>query len=128
MAGMTHPFMGKVYVGTPVPVGTLVDRYRGTLLEGEIVETEFKGIRDMMIFTDRRIIVFNSQGITGKKVEVSSFAWRSVSAFSVENAGTLDIEAEVKVCGSGWGVCEVQLGRGADVRGIQQYLADKILR
>lgn len=127
MAVTSHPFMGKVYVGTPQPKGSLAETYQATLLNGEVVEAEFKGMRDVMVFTDKRIIVFNAQGFSGKKIEVSSFAWRAVSAFSVENAGTLDIEAELKVCGSGWGVCEVQLGRGADVADIQRYLARKVL-
>jgi hypothetical protein len=49
-----------------------------------------------------------------------------MSAFSIENAGSVDIDAEIKFCGSGWGVCEVQLGRGADTADIQRYLARKI--
>ncbi|MBD8552371.1 PH domain-containing protein [Sphingomonas sp. CFBP 8764] len=126
MSSITHPFMGKVFVGNPTVIGTLLDKYERVMMAGEVVEMEFKGVRDGMLFTSRRIVVINSQGIMGRKVEVTSFPWKSIAAYSVENAGTIDFDAEMKICGSGWGVCEVQLGRGADVQAVCQYINRKI--
>ena len=110
----------------PTTVGTLRGKYENVLMDGEIVDMEFKGLRDGMLFTDRRLVVLNSQGITGKKVEVSSFPWKSVTAYSVENSGTVDLDAELKICGSGWGVCEVQMTKGTNVREICQYINSKV--
>ncbi len=128
MAATSHPFMGKIFVGRKVAVGKLKDRYARLLLDDEIVEAEFEGVRDSMIWTNYRMMVSNAQGITGKKVEYSSFAWRAITAFSLENAGTADIDAELKICGSGWGVCEVQLARGAPLEDMAQYLGRRVLR
>lgn len=128
MAAIANAFMGKVYVGHPVEIGSLLERYDGFLADGEAVEMEFKGLRDGMLFTNLRMIVINAQGIMGKKVELSSFPWRAISAFSVENSGTIDLDAELKVCGSGWGVCEVQLTKGTDVRAVAAFVNSKVLR
>lgn len=127
MSAVSHPFMGKVFVGNPTKIGTLREKYERVLMGGEVVEMEFKAVRDGMLFTSKRIVVINSQGITGRKVEVSSFPWRSIAAYSVENAGTVDFDAELKICGSGWGVCEVQIGRAADIQAVCQFINDKIL-
>lgn len=121
-----NQFMGKVFVGNPVNVGPLRDRLSNMLMEGEDVEMEFKGIRDGMLFTTIRVLVVNSQGITGKKLEVSSFPWRNITAFSLENSGTFDLEAELKFCGSGWGVCEVVLTKGTNVSNVCQFINDKL--
>jgi galactokinase len=126
MAEAANAFMGKVFVGNPTNLGTARDLYEGLLMEGERVEMEFKGLRDGAIFTDRRLLVYNKQGLMGKKHEFSSFPWRSITAFAVENSGTFDLEAEFKICGSGWGVCEVVFTKGTDVREVLRYMNGKI--
>jgi len=126
MSNVSHPFMSKIFVGNPTAIGTLQAKYQNVLMDGEHIEMEFKGLRDGMLFTDRRIVVLNSQGITGKKVEVSSFPWKSITAYSIENSGTMDLDAELKICGSGWGVCEVQMTKGTDVRAVAQFINSKI--
>ncbi|MXO64871.1 PH domain-containing protein [Altererythrobacter endophyticus] len=118
--------MGKVFVGHPVKIGTASELYSPLLMEGEEVENEFKGVRDGAIFTSKRLIVYNRQGITGKKIEFSNFPWRSITAFSVENSGTFDLDAEVKICGSGWGVCEVVFTKGTDVRAVLRFMNGKV--
>ena len=128
MAGISHPFMGKVYVGRLVKVGSLKERYDWLLLEDEIVEAEFQGIRDSMIWTNYRMLVSNAQGLSGKKVEFASFAWRAITAFSLENSGSIDLDAELKICGHGWGVCEVQLARGTPLDEMARYLGKRVLR
>jgi Bacterial PH domain len=96
-----NQFMSKVFVGAPVDIGTFFEPYRGLLLDEEVVEIEFKGMRDGMVFTNLRVIVVNNQGFTGKKTQASSFAWKAMTAFSIENSSTFDFEAEIKFCGSG---------------------------
>lgn len=122
----SNPFMGKIFVGNPVEIGKSADKYQAVLMPGENVEMEFKGLRDGMLFTDRRMVVLNYQGITGKKVEVTSFPWKSVTAFSIENSGTIDLEAELKICGSGWGACEVMMTKGVKVAEVAAFINAKL--
>lgn len=67
------------------------------LIEGEQVEKAYKLIRDLIVFSDRRLILIDKQGMTGKKVEYQSIPYKSISHFSVETAGHFDFDAELKI-------------------------------
>lgn len=123
----TTTLFDKMYVGGAVRIGTSAERYRDFLMESEEVRMEFKGVRDALLFTDVRMIVLDPQGIRGKKVAVVSVPWKSITAFSVENSGKLDLDAELKVSGSGFGVCELMFAKGTDVRAVNAFLAGRIL-
>src|SRR5262245_20852424 len=71
------------------------------LADGEEVERAFKLVRDLLIFTNRRFILVDRQGLTGKKSTYHSIPYRAISNFSVETAGHLDLEAELKIWISG---------------------------
>lgn len=93
------------------------------LLEGEEVKFATKGLRDGAVFTDRRVIAVNKQGITGKKIEITSLWLKSITGFAIENSGTFDLDSEVKLWGSGWGRAEFQFTKGFDVTKLGAYLA-----
>ncbi|WP_080792714.1 PH domain-containing protein [Corynebacterium pacaense] len=85
------------------------------LVPGETPVTAYKTFRDSAIFTDRRLIVRDSQGIRGKKVEMYSLPYSSINMWSSENAGTLDFTSELEL----WtraGHIKIKLGRGVDIR------------
>jgi hypothetical protein len=73
----------------------LVKQYGRLLTENEEIELGFKLIRDTFIFTNKRLILVNVQGITGSKTEYKSVSYKSISRFSIETAGTFDLEAEI---------------------------------
>ncbi len=64
------------------------------LLPNEDIVGAFKTIRDQVVFTDRRIIVVNVQGI-GKKVSYTSFPYSKVLYFGIQTAGVIDIDSEM---------------------------------
>lgn len=92
------------------------------LLADETVEFATKGLRDGAAFTDKRIIIVNRQGIMGKKIELASIPLKSITAFSIENSGTFDLDAEVKIWGSGWGAIQMTFTKGFPVLKVGQYL------
>jgi len=99
------------------------------LVPGEIVVRGFKIIRDLFIFTHKRLILIDKQGITGKKAEYHSIPYKSISHFSVETAGTFDMDAEMKIYISGnMTPIEREFKRGTDIQGVQKALAEFILR
>ena len=67
------------------------------LMSGERVEKAYQLIRDMFLFTDKRLIFVNKQGISGKKIEYLSIPYRAITRFSIETGGTLDLDAELKI-------------------------------
>lgn len=75
----------------------LKNKYEPLLIEGENIEMGFKLIRDTFLFTNRRLILVNKQGITGSKTEYKSIPYKSISQFSVETAGTFELDAELKI-------------------------------
>jgi len=96
------------------------------MVQGEQPFAAFKTFRDSAIFTSRRLIVRDAQGVRGKKVEIYSLPYSSVNMWSTENAGTLDWNAEVEL----WtraGHIKIKLGRNVDVRRIDQLIAHCIL-
>lgn len=71
------------------------------LINGEKVTAAFKLIRDLIVFTDKRLLLVDKQGVTGKKIDYHSVPYKSISHFSVETAGHLDLDAELKIWISG---------------------------
>ena len=67
------------------------------LADDETVEKAFQLVRDLIIFTNRRMILVDRQGMTGRKTEYHSVPYRGITHFSVESAGTFDLEAELKI-------------------------------
>jgi hypothetical protein len=79
-----------------------VKKELGNLLaENEKIEAAFKLVRDLIVFTDKRLLMVDKQGITGKKVEYHSVPYKGISHFSIETAGTFDLDAELKIWISG---------------------------
>lgn len=67
------------------------------LMPEEKVNLAFKLVRDLLVFTEKRLIIVDKQGMTGKKVEYKSIPYRSISRFSVETSGHFDLDAELKI-------------------------------
>ncbi len=96
--------------------------------DGETIETAFRVFRDKWVFTNRRLIILNVQGLTGKKREYLSLPYRSVAYFSVETAGTLDDDCELKLWMTGRNEPFTQeFSRNTDIKAIQKVLARHIL-
>ncbi len=99
------------------------------LVEGECIVKGFRIIRDMLVFTDKRLILIDKQGITGKKAEYHSIPYKSISHFSVETAGTFDMDAELKIyISSNPNPIEREFKRGTDIIGVQKTLAQYLFK
>ena len=107
-----------------------VERMLETILaDGERVERAFRLVRDLLIFTDRRFIVVDRQGMTGKKTSYDSIPYRAITHFSVETAGHFDLESELKIWISGT-VEPIQrtFTRGQAILDVQKALATYVGR
>ena len=99
----------------------------GMLIPGETVIACFKGVRDGVVFTNKRVIAFNVQGITGKKTDYTSLPYKRVQAFSIETAGMVDLDSELHLWFSSVGKVRFEFARGVDVKKLSTYIADDIL-
>ena len=97
------------------------------LVEGEAAIAAYKTLRDSAIFTNKRLIIRDAQGLTGKKVEIYSLPYSAINMWSTENAGKLlDLNAEVEL----WtraGHIKINLQKNVDVRKFDKLIANALL-
>lgn len=99
------------------------------LVTGEQVELAFSLVRDLIVFTKKRLILVDKQGVTGKKVSYKSIPYRSISRFTVETSGHFDLDAELKIwVSSAMEPAEtLKFKSDQSVIAIQQALAEAVL-
>jgi hypothetical protein len=94
------------------------------LAPGEVVEHAYQLFRDYFVFTNRRLVLVDKQGLTGSKIEYHSVPYKSITHFSVETAGTFDMDAELKIWISGSSVpLQKQFNKQLSIYEVQAVLA-----
>ena len=82
---------------------------------------------DVLPATDRRLVLIDKQGMTGKKVEYNSIPYKSIIRFAVETAGTFDLDAELRIwTNDGTGPIETQFNKSVDIYELQALLAQYV--
>lgn len=94
---------------------------------GERVVSSYKSIRDGVIFTDKRIIAVNVQGITGRKKDFTSLPYKNIVAFSVETAGTLDLDSELEIYFSTLGKVKFEFTGRTNIIELSRLISQAIL-
>ncbi|MDP2562059.1 PH domain-containing protein [Psychrobium sp. 1_MG-2023] len=123
--GLLDGLMGNA---SELDIEELASEFEPILANDEEIELGFKLIRDMFIFTNKRMLIVDKQGLTGKKVLYHSVPFKSISHFALESAGHFDMDAELKLWISGTEKpISYELKRGSDVVAIQKTLANCIL-
>lgn len=94
---------GMLFKLKKVPNDTFASEIQPLLVDGERILGSYKDIRDHVVFTDKRIISVNVQGITGKKRDFTSMPYSKINVFSVETSGHIDLDSELEIYYSGVG-------------------------
>lgn len=100
---------------------------KNILIPNENITFAFVSMRDKLIFTNKRIISVNVQGITGKKVDYTSIPYTKIQAFSIESAGTFDLDSELDITISGLGTIKFELSGNTDIRQLGQSISTYVL-
>ena len=119
---------GSIFKLKKVDTDKFDDEIKNLLIDGEKVIGCYQDIRDHVIFTDKRIISVNVQGITGKKKDFTSLPYAKISAFSVETAGTFDLDSELDLFYSGVGKIRFEFKGSSDIIEIGRIIAQFALR
>ena len=98
------------------------------LIQGEQIVSTYKTVRDGVVFTNKRIIAINVQGITGTKKDFTSLPYSKISAYSVETAGTLDLDSELEMWFSGLGKVKFEFKHNANVTEICRIISTYALQ
>ena len=96
-------------------------------IDGEELIGEYQALRDFVIFTNKRIIAVNVQGITGKKKDFSTLPYSKIQAFSIETAGVLDLDSELELYFSGLGKVKFEFTGESDIVKLGKLISEKIL-
>ena len=105
------------------------EEFARILAPGEKVEHAYQLIRDYFVFTDKRFVLVDKQGITGSKVEYHSIPYRSITHFSIETAGTFDLDAELKIWISSTAApIQKQFNKKLSIYDVQSVLASYVLK
>jgi len=97
------------------------------LVEGEEIVGTYQSIRDGVVFTSKRIIVINVQGITGKKMDFTSLPYKNIQAYSVETAGVLDLDSELDLWFSGLGKIRLEFVANENIAYICKMISENVL-
>lgn len=93
------------------------------LIEDENVYFAFSSMRDKLVFTNKRIISLNVQGVTGKKIDYTSIPYSKLQAFSIETSGTFDLDSELDVTISGLGTVRFEISAQTDIRKLCKFIS-----
>ena len=125
MMGIFDGLMGNA---SEVNVAKVEEELKELLAPSEKVEQAYKLIRDLFVFTNKRLILIDKQGMTGKKTEYHSLPYKSIVHFSIETAGTFDLDAELKIWLSGSTLpIEKKFNKSLNIYKVQSVLAAYVL-
>lgn len=97
------------------------------LVPDEQIIGYYSSLRDYVVFTSKRLIACNVQGITGSKKDFTSLPYSKIQAFSIETTGTLDMDAELTLCYSGLGNVKFDFSAGGEIKTIGQIISSYVL-
>ena len=97
------------------------------LVSGENIISAYSSFRDYVVFTNKRIIAVNVQGMTGKKKDFTSLPYSKVQVFSIETAGMLDMDSELELYFSGLGRVKFEISGSNDISEIGKLISDFVL-
>jgi hypothetical protein len=114
----------------PVNVSEVRDEVNGLLIEGEAVACAFKTVRDQLIFTNKRIISVDVQGITGKRKSFSSMPYSKIQFFSIQTPGFAELipDSELVLTFSNGFVAKFEFKGQTDIGEIGRMISEYVLK
>ena len=103
------------------------EKARALLVEGEQVVYSYKSMRDGVVFTNKRIIAVNVQGLTGSKKDFTSLPYNKIVAYSVETSGTFDIDSELEIYFSAIGKVKFEFTGKSSMLDISKIISSYLL-
>ena len=118
---------GGIFKLKQTGIDSLEGDIKQLLIPGEQIIQGYKGIRDYVVFTTKRIIAVNIQGLTGKKKDYTSLPYSKIQAFSIETAGNFDLDSELDLFFSGLGHVRFEFTGRNDIVMLGQIISERIL-
>lgn len=97
------------------------------IISGEEIIGAYQSVRDGVIFTNKRIIAINIQGVTGKKKDFTNIPYSKITVFSLESSGVFDLDSELEIYVSGLGKIKFQFTGSTNVKDICKLISENLL-
>ena len=97
------------------------------LVQGEAIISTYKAMRDGVVFTNKRILSINVQGLTGTKKDITSLPYSKIQTFSVETSGVFDLDSELEMWFSGLGKVRFEFVSNCDITAICRIISEFVL-
>lgn len=124
--GLLDSMLGNA---SKIDASKIQQEFAKILSPNETVEHAYQLIRDYFVFTDKRFVLVDKQGITGSKTEYHSIPYKSITHFSIETAGTFDMDAELKIWISGTAApIQKTFNKKLSIYEVQAVLASYVLK
>ncbi len=112
---------------SPIKDGKMLPAINEFLIDGEQVLSAFQTIRDQVVFTNKRVIAANVQGLTGRKTDYTSIPYSKIQTFSVETAGVLDLDCEIELYISAVGKVKFEIKGNFDIVKFNKIISSYVL-
>jgi hypothetical protein len=103
------------------------EKVTALLLDGELIIDAYKSMRDGVVFTSKRIIAVNVQGITGSKKDYTSIPYKNIVAYSIETSGTFDLDSELEIYLSSVGKIKFEFTGQTAIVKISKHISKHLL-
>jgi hypothetical protein len=124
--GLLSGFLGHA---TEIPLDEVRKEMEPILVEGEQLVAAFKLVRDLMVFSDKRLILVDKIGVTGNKTDFTSIPYGKIVRFSKESAGMLDRDAELRIWLHGQDEpIKKEFRKDSNINGVYRLLGEGVLR
>lgn len=97
-------------------------------VEGEQIISTYVNIRDGVVFTNKRIIAINIQGLTGKKKDITILPYSKIQLYSIGTSGLIDIDTELELFFTGVGKVVFEFTNNSNIVEICQIISTFALR
>ena len=113
----------------PLPVSAIAGEVNGLLVRDEAIVAAFKTIRDQLIFTNKRIIAIDIQGITGKRKSYTSLPYSKIQYFTIQTVGFLELipDSELFIVFASGFEATFEFSGGIDIGQIGRVISEYVL-
>lgn len=113
----------------PISIETVRNDVNGLLIVGEKIVMAFQSIRDQLIFTNKRIISIDVQGITGKRKSFSTMPYSKIQYFSIQTPGFAELipDAELFIMFSNTFTAKFEFKGNVDIGQIGRIISEYVL-
>ncbi len=113
----------------PISIDSVRNEVLGLLIKGEEIEMAFQTVRDQLIFTNKRIIAVDVQGITGKRKSFSTMPYSKIQYFSIQTPGFAEMipDSELFIMFSNTFTAKFEFKGNVDIGKIGRMISEFVL-